>query len=254
MSAPDNNNSQDKHSPTDQIEQRLAKLRDETRPVFTQKEIEERLAKLTNRDPNWYSSSDPPIKIYQLISQRAAMTDTEKTDHLMGQLLSELAIDESYAKDGAAIDAEIERRLALLREGQAGTGANVQQAQHLNQPLTSYSSKPKGSRELIEEILNSPDMKMSSLSDLDDSEEDKADDNDDDYDETLDWCTTCNEDGTLRCLDCDEDVYCRECFAELHTDSDMRRHRTVPHQRRSSGGGGGKQAKKQAKKDKKKKS
>lgn len=215
MSAPD----ESKNSPTAHIEQRLAKLRAETSPVLTQKEIEERLAKLTNRDPNYYSSTDPPIKIYQLIRQQAAMTDVEKTDHLMGKLLSELSIDESYAKDGAAIDAEIERRLAMLRDGQA--------VQHRQKQPLSYSSKPKGSRELIAQILSSPDMQMSDQETTEDSAEE------DDEDESLDWCTTCSENATLKCLDCDEDAYCRECFAELHTDSDMRRHRTVPYERTS---------------------
>lgn len=36
---------------------------------------------------------------------------------------------------------------------------------------------------------------------------------DDDMDS---WCTVCLEDATLRCLGCDEDVYCTRCWREMH--------------------------------------
>lgn len=36
---------------------------------------------------------------------------------------------------------------------------------------------------------------------------------DDDVDS---WCTVCLEDATLRCLGCDDDVYCTRCWREMH--------------------------------------
>lgn len=36
---------------------------------------------------------------------------------------------------------------------------------------------------------------------------------DDDVDS---WCTVCLEDATLRCLGCDDDVYCTRCWKEMH--------------------------------------
>ncbi|KAH6692674.1 hypothetical protein F5X68DRAFT_201382 [Plectosphaerella plurivora] len=30
------------------------------------------------------------------------------------------------------------------------------------------------------------------------------------------WCTVCLEDATLRCLGCDDDVYCTRCWREMH--------------------------------------
>ncbi|KAI1392733.1 uncharacterized protein F4822DRAFT_392007 [Hypoxylon trugodes] len=30
------------------------------------------------------------------------------------------------------------------------------------------------------------------------------------------WCVVCLEDGTIRCLDCDDDVYCARCWREMH--------------------------------------
>ncbi|KAJ6217621.1 hypothetical protein RDWZM_008778 [Blomia tropicalis] len=180
-----NKNDQDK-----EIEQRLSKLRETTQHLYTQKEIEERLAKLTNRDPSYYSSTEPPIKVYQFISKQSRLTDTEKADCLMEQLLSEMAIDDQYKKDGRSVDEEIERRLELLRNAQNSVGTPKRE-QDIVKP------KPKGHRQLIAEILAQPD------------EDEQIIHSDSDIDN---WCTTCNEDGTLRCIDCDNDIYCRECF------------------------------------------
>ena len=181
-----------------EIEARLAKLRAETSTVFTQREIEERLARLANRDPSFYSSTDPPIKIYQMISKQQRMTDDEKADGLMEQLLGEMSLDDQYAKGGAAVDADIARRLDLLRggTGQEQIGSASRQAIDLD-------ARPKGHRELIAQILSQPDDVMH-VSDDDESQTGS--------DDELEWCTTCNEDGQLQCKDCDNDIYCRDCF------------------------------------------
>ncbi|KAJ4165197.1 hypothetical protein LMH87_006839 [Akanthomyces muscarius] len=51
---------------------------------------------------------------------------------------------------------------------------------------------------------------------------------DDDVDS---WCTVCLEDATLRCLGCDDDVYCARCWREMHMGPaaafDDRSHRAV---------------------------
>ncbi|KAH7155846.1 hypothetical protein B0J13DRAFT_234840 [Dactylonectria estremocensis] len=51
---------------------------------------------------------------------------------------------------------------------------------------------------------------------------------DDDVDS---WCTVCLEDATLRCLGCDDDVYCARCWREMHVGPaagfDERSHRAV---------------------------
>lgn len=44
--------------------------------------------------------------------------------------------------------------------------------------------------------------------------------------EELPWCTVCNEDATIRCVGCDGDLFCRQCFKEIHDDEEYRQHQT----------------------------
>lgn len=50
--------------------------------------------------------------------------------------------------------------------------------------------------------------------------------------EELPWCTICNEDAKVRCLDCDGELYCKACFWEIHQDDeDYRSHKIKPYQK-----------------------
>jgi hypothetical protein len=50
-------------------------------------------------------------------------------------------------------------------------------------------------------------------------------------DDVENWCVICNEDATVRCLGCDGDLYCAECWKEGHQSKDAgpeeRRHKAL---------------------------
>ncbi|XP_025103686.1 abscission/NoCut checkpoint regulator-like isoform X2 [Pomacea canaliculata] len=62
-------------------------------------------------------------------------------------------------------------------------------------------------------------------------EENTKDGNDDsceDPDE-LPYCCICTEDASIRCRDCDMDLYCAQCFRDGHKELGLTDHRTIPY-------------------------
>ncbi|ORY19381.1 hypothetical protein BCR34DRAFT_620879 [Clohesyomyces aquaticus] len=57
------------------------------------------------------------------------------------------------------------------------------------------------------------------------------------------WCVICNDDATLKCLGCDGDLYCRNCWMEGHRGEsagfEERRHKAVVYNKGEGDGGGG---------------
>ncbi|KAJ9585681.1 hypothetical protein L9F63_002471 [Diploptera punctata] len=47
--------------------------------------------------------------------------------------------------------------------------------------------------------------------------------------EELPWCIICNEDASVRCVDCDNDLYCKSCFKQGHDEWEFKNHKTVPY-------------------------
>lgn len=49
-------------------------------------------------------------------------------------------------------------------------------------------------------------------------------------DDDLPWCCICNEDASIRCYDCDGDLYCSRCFSEGHESFGLFDHRYVAYE------------------------
>ena len=43
----------------------------------------------------------------------------------------------------------------------------------------------------------------------------------------LPWCTICNANAVVRCLDCDSDLYCKRCFVDGHREFAIEDHQIV---------------------------
>lgn len=48
----------------------------------------------------------------------------------------------------------------------------------------------------------------------------------------LPWCVLCNNDATVKCYDCDGDLYCNTCNIEVHTNYADAHHRVVPYKQK----------------------
>ncbi|KAH9414103.1 uncharacterized protein LOC113793421 [Dermatophagoides pteronyssinus] len=212
----------------EEIEQRLRSLNETVNELARknkskelQKEIELRLAKLNERDPNFYSAQEPPVKLLSIKKNRTAV---EEADDLLQQFMHEVSLDEK-SKSSIISDEELKK----LAKGQPELTLN----KNRKNPML---KKFKQTGNLIHQLMMRRSLEIRERS-LDDGNDDEipdviADDDeplDEGINDDVDWCTTCNEDGVLRCIDCDMDIYCLDCFRELHHDHDMRDHRTQPY-------------------------
>ena len=165
-----------------------------------QKELEERLAKLKGVDPSRYTC--PPITVYA----DSKKTQIEKSHDLLNMLVEEVKLDDKAKlkrksfKKQMTIEEEISSRLAKLK------GASFDSSSfHLLEPVKTLDSD-KEKNALIEKIIAETSLpKVPALTKMAESEE--SDDS-----EELPWCAICNEDASLVCLNCDNDLYCHRCF------------------------------------------
>lgn len=152
-------------------------------------------------------------------------SEQEKIDDLLKQFVDEKAIDiEAKPEPSQAGTIEdIQRRLALLR-GQdiETTRQQIEQTEETEEEEAARTMKQYLEEAKLEEIV------------LDPEEEEliagipPAPEGSKNLDE-LPFCEICNEDASLRCLEC-ENLFCVSCFKEFHYEEDYKTHKTKPYQ------------------------
>ena len=187
----------------EEIEERLMKLKEPK--DCEQKEIEKRLALLKGIDPSVYSA--PPITVYQQMKNQK--TETEQADDLLKEYIEEIAIDKTIIKRRLSTDQEIEERLGrLLQEERKGPVPSQK-----SNPLMEVDSDPDEETEqekIISKLL--AESKLPSVPSDINILDDKDDENIEIGNGELPWCIICNEDAMIRCINCNDDLYCKSCF------------------------------------------
>ncbi|CAO1430619.1 unnamed protein product [Diamesa tonsa] len=179
-------------------------------------DIGKRLANLKGVEHKDYSTSN------KMLFVKDTRTATEQTNDLMKQFYEEKAIDDEATptvEEGAAgTIADIERRLAILRGHDLQTTKNqIEQIEETEEDETERTMKQYiEEAKLPDEVFDDDEREL--LSSIP-----KAPSKDT---EELPWCEICNEDATLRCLEC-ENLFCVRCFKEFHYEEDYKDHKTA---------------------------
>lgn len=202
------------------ISKKLSKLKDDDNKVLPDdSEMAARLSALKGV-PHRENSKD------NMLFANDKRSEQEKINDLLKQFVDENVIDQAVAPVTDPI-ADIERRLAILKGD-----SNLQSTGE-------SSSRPKGAIDLPDEPDEEEAIKKTLDRLLDEaklpeiSEEEKEIINNmpppSKETEELPWCVICNEDAVVRCLGCDNELFCRSCFKDCHDkDEEFEKHETKP--------------------------
>uniref|UniRef100_A0A1B0CQ96 Uncharacterized protein n=1 Tax=Lutzomyia longipalpis TaxID=7200 RepID=A0A1B0CQ96_LUTLO len=207
----------------DEIRKRLDKLREDRQPknVPTEDEMRRRLANLRGQEYKEYSNAH----VFAVDNR----SDQEKMNDLLKQYAEESSIREAHdpAKD-------VERRLAALKENPlAPAGKPVVPAAAGGSPADESEDEETAAKKITQRYLAEVALEGEIL-EPEEKEFIKSLPPPSKDTEELPWCTICNEDATIRCLGCDGDLFCRECFKDIHDDEEYRGHRTKPYARKKT--------------------
>lgn len=152
-------------------------------------------------------------------------SEQEKIDDLLRQFVEETAIDYQSKPESAQTGTveDIERRLAALR-GQdiEKTKQQIEQTEETEEEETARTMKQYLEEAKLEDLVLDPDEEEL-IATIPPAPGQKKDF------EELPFCEICNEDASLRCLEC-EDLFCASCFREFHEEEDYKTHKTKPYQ------------------------
>ncbi|XP_057314951.1 abscission/NoCut checkpoint regulator-like isoform X1 [Hydractinia symbiolongicarpus] len=229
-------------STDDAIKERLKRLKDtENTNASSEKDIHQRFQQLTGRQSHASSKSN-------ILTPQKKLTETEEIANLLKQTQEEVGIDQKYEKNDSNEDVnrkinDMEERFLRL------TGIDPEvSGRSLNQGSDSSEDEYEATKRVIKKALAESQLddkvKAEGYGELimENKMRGKLPEvpstapgtkkytfggvNDDSEDEELPWCCICNNDATIRCHDCDDDLYCRRCFRDGHAEYDMKHHNT----------------------------
>lgn len=210
-------------SDTDDIRTRLNALKQDDVPDYivpADDDIAKRLANLKGVE-----YKENPGTANKFLFTPDARSEQEKINDLLKQFVEEKTIEDEFKPEAGTtgtID-DIERRLAALRgQDLEKTKQQIEQTEETEEEEAERTMKQYLEEAKLEDIVLDPDEAelIASIPSPPGGKKDQ---------DELPFCEICNEDASLRCLEC-ENLFCISCFREFHDEEDYKTHKTKPYQ------------------------
>ncbi|XP_034489617.1 abscission/NoCut checkpoint regulator [Drosophila innubila] len=152
-------------------------------------------------------------------------SDQDKIKDLLQQFMGETELDQRIDVERTDAISDIERRLRALRDApiEGGTGAGA--AASTSATNTPSDNEDENDETVLQNIMKKyvaeSRLPAEAVLDAELGTTPKPSTNDT---EELPWCNICNEDAVFRCLGCDGDLFCAQCYRECHDDEEYRAH------------------------------
>lgn len=209
---------------TDDIRGRLDALKKVEIPEAAQDNdddaLAKRLANLKGVEYKDYAATSSKILFFP-----DTRSEQEKIDDMLKQFVEERTIDDDVKPEPSQSGTieDIERRLAVLRgQDLETTKQQIEQIEETEEEEAMRTMKQYLDEAKLDDVVLDPD-EQELISTIPQAPGEKKD-----LDE-LPFCEICNEDASLRCLEC-ENLFCASCYREFHEEEDYKTHKTKPYQ------------------------